>query len=121
MNSSISTAISSAIRPTMPGKLLGEDGAVEAREYEIVSRAKGSERTPSAAARSTPSPGGRLRDAALKGSVSTCARWRIPVVGGVRCCSFWGMKRNAVRGMSINGGHASVRAHGARLSPVPLR
>ena len=40
---------------------------------------------------------------------------------GVRCCSFWGMKRNAVRGMSINGRQASVRAHGARLSPVPLR
>jgi hypothetical protein len=31
------------------------------------------------------------------------------------------MKRNAVRGMSINGHQASVRAHGARLSPVPLR
>src|SRR5215470_2402525 len=40
---------------------------------------------------------------------------------GVRCCSFWGMKRNAVRGMSINGGQASVRAHRAGLSPVPLR
>jgi 6-phosphofructokinase 1 len=27
---------------------------------------------------------------------------------GVRCCSFWGMKRNAVPGVSINGHHASV-------------
>jgi len=52
MNSSISTAI----RRSMPGKVLVEDGAVEARKYEIVPRAKGSEKTLSAAARSTPSP-----------------------------------------------------------------
>jgi hypothetical protein len=30
------------------------------------------------------------------------------------------MKRDAVPGMSINGRQASVGAHGARLSPVPL-
>ena len=42
------------------------------------------------------------------GSVSTCARWRIPVVVGYAAARFGGMKRNAVPGMSINGRQASV-------------
>jgi hypothetical protein len=50
------SSISTAMRGPMLGKLRVEDGAVEAREYKIVPRAKGSERTLSAAARSTPSP-----------------------------------------------------------------
>jgi len=44
----------------------------------------------------------------LMGSVSTCARWRIPVVVGYAAARFGGMKRNAVPGMSINGRQASV-------------
>jgi hypothetical protein len=39
----------------------------------------------------------------LKGSVSTCASWRIPVVVGYAPARFRGMKRDAVPGMSING------------------
>jgi len=43
-----------------------------------------------------------------KGSVSACASWRIPVVMGYAPGCFRGMKRDAVPGMSINGGQASV-------------
>ena len=42
------------------------------------------------------------------GSVSACASWRIPVVMGYAPGCFRGMKRDAVPGMSINGGQASV-------------
>ena len=43
-----------------------------------------------------------------QGSVSACASWRIPVVMGYAPGCFRGMKRDAVPGMSINGGQASV-------------
>ena len=42
------------------------------------------------------------------GSVSACASWRIPVVMGYAPGCLGGMKRDAVPGMSINGGQASV-------------
>ena len=42
------------------------------------------------------------------GSVSTCARWRIPVVVGYAAARFGGMNRDAVPHMSINGHQASV-------------
>ena len=49
--------------------------------------------------------------AGKQGSVSTCARWRIPVVVGYAAARFSlvrGMKRDAVPGMSIHGRQASV-------------
>jgi len=42
------------------------------------------------------------------GSVSTCARWRIPVVVGYAPARFRGVNRDAVPGMSINGHQVSV-------------
>ena len=48
------------------------------------------------------------RDVILSGSVSACASWRIPVVMGYAPGCFRGMKQDAVPGMSINGGQASV-------------
>ena len=49
-----------------------------------------------------------LAEARASGSVSACASWRIPVVMGYAPGCFRGMKRDAVPGMSINGGQASV-------------
>jgi len=43
-----------------------------------------------------------------RGSVSTCASWRIPVVVSTLLLVLGGMKRDAVSGMSINGRQASV-------------
>jgi hypothetical protein len=50
----------------------------------------------------------RSRPHPEQGSVSACASWRIPVVMGYAPGCFRGMKRDAVPGMSINGGQASV-------------
>jgi integrase len=44
----------------------------------------------------------------LLGSISTCARWRIPAVVGYAAVCFRGMKRDAVPGMSIHGRQASM-------------
>ena len=85
---------------------LGETGYVEGQNVFFEYRwAEGSyDRLPALAADLV----GRNVDVILTGSVSACASWRIPVVMGYAPGCFRGMKRDAVPGMSINGGQASV-------------